>query len=279
MFDVTRLAAAYSIVWIHTPRSEALALTTRFARFAVPFFVCATIFFIWQGLVGKSARGLGGYAASRFNRIYVPFLGWSLIYLAFKAAKSLALPDQPNDFPGIEFLWTGSFLHLWFMPFIMVVSLVVFVIARPIVHSAPAEIAVAVVSVVAGGVLAASPCPAAWLQTILQLAWDALPAVFWGMALAVAYHRGGAKWFDNSLSAVFGLCVLVACMAWVWNFGRNNIAENLAGVGCTLVALAPWNSGLLAALGRFGPLAYGIYLSHLLFIKTAEAVLNKLARR
>ncbi len=68
-------------------------------------------------------------------RIYVPFLAWSVVYLVFKGAKALLLPGEPNDFPGVEFLWLGSFYHLWFMPFMLLVTLGVFCLARGVASS------------------------------------------------------------------------------------------------------------------------------------------------
>ncbi len=277
MFDVIRLVAAYAIIWLHTPRSPVFQSSTAVGRFAVPFFVCATIFFIWQGLVDKPRREFHPYARSRFTRIYLPFLAWSLIYLAFKAAKRIALPEEPNDFPGLEFLWTGSFYHLWFMPFILVVSLVVFLLGRVLVRRPRAESTAAVLCVFVGGLLASSPV-GAWMleRNGAVLVWNALPAVFWGIALSIAYHRGMARILQHPTAGAAGLIAAGLCTAWIWHFGRDNLAENLAGVACTIVALAPWNARSLRQLAQFGPLAYGIYLSHLLFIKSAEAVFTKL---
>jgi len=83
-----------------------------------------------SGVWRKPERTFAAYGRSRFLRIYVPFLVWSALYLGFKVVKSRFLPDQPNDYPGIEILWTGSFYHLWFMPFILMVSLAAFVVAK-----------------------------------------------------------------------------------------------------------------------------------------------------
>lgn len=273
MFDCLRLLAAVAIVWLHTPRSQELAGTGVVGRFAVPFFVFATIFFIWQGLVDKPGQKLRPYIRSRFVRIYLPFLAWSVVYLAFKAAKSMALPNQPNDFPGIEFLWSGSFYHLWFLPFIFVVSLVVFALGKQIVERPTVEVATAILCLAAGEGVALAPSP---LGGQFELAWNALPAVFWGITLAVAYHRGGAQWMQSRAATVLGLFVALCSIVWLCYQGRNSLAENLAGAGCTLVALAPESMAWLQRVGALGPLAYGIYLSHLLFIKSAEAVLNKL---
>ncbi|HEX3726032.1 MAG TPA: acyltransferase [Pirellulales bacterium] len=276
MLDVVRLLAAYAIVWLHTPRSPELAGSTAIGRAAVPFFVCATIFFIWQGVVEQPARRFGSYAASRFERLYVPFLAWSAIYLAFKWGKSLFMPELPNDFPGFEFLWTGSFYHLWFMPFILVVSLGTFLAARWLVVRPAAEMTAGLAGLVAGTLVAVAPVPAAVVGTSAEFPWNALPAVCWGVALSVLMHRKVRPWLESGAAAAMGLAVAVVCIAWVWRFGRDNLAENLAGVGLSLVALAPTSAAWLARLGKFGPQAYGIYLSHLLFIKVAESLLARL---
>jgi surface polysaccharide O-acyltransferase-like enzyme len=276
MFDVTRLLAAYAIVWLHTPRSTELMGSNVLGRFAVPFFVVATVFFVWQGLVDKPGRSFRGYAMSRFERIYLPFLAWSGIYLAFKGVKNAALPEQPNDFPGLEFLWTGSFYHLWFMPFILTVSLGVFLLGRLIVARPVLEVAMGFACLILGEVVALWPLPETFAGPNLALIYAALPAVFWGIALSVVVHRGPARLLETTEAGVLGLIMMAASLAWLWQFGRGNMVENVAGLACTVVALAPWNNRVLAFVGRFGPLAYGIYLAHLLFIKSAEAILTKL---
>src|SRR6201999_3637227 len=100
------------------------------------------------------------------------------IYLAFKGAKSMALPDQPNDFPGWEFLWTGSFYHLWFMPFILVVSLLAFVLAQAVVARRGLELGVALVCLSVGATIAVAPALELSDDSNLVLIYNALPGVF-----------------------------------------------------------------------------------------------------
>lgn len=276
MFDVARLLAAVSIVWLHTPRSHELLHSGAIGRFAVPFFVCATIFFIWQQVLSKPQLTFTPYCESRFKRLYVPFLAWSVVYLAFKAVKHAALPDQPNDFPGVEFLWAGSFYHLWFMPFILVVSLGVFLLGKNVRDSAVAQWSVAIIGAALGVCLAIAPVPAEIIDTKAELVWNASPAICWGLAVSVLYHRGAARWLNTTGGAIVGLALLGAGTAWIWQGGRDNLAENIAGVGALLIALAPWVTPALTWLARLGPSAYGIYLSHMLFIKSGEAIFNKL---
>ena len=137
-------------------------------------------------------RGLQEYTINRLRRIYLPFLAWSAIYLLFKLVKFAALPDQPNDFPGIEVSWTGTFWHPWFMPFILVVTWCVFVISRTIIGRSKREWIGCAIGLLAGAAIAVSPPPAqvAANRGFLLLAWQAMPAVGWGWALALAISAG-----------------------------------------------------------------------------------------
>ena len=49
---------------------------------------------------------------------------------------------------------------------------------------------------------------------------------------------------------------------------RNRLVENLAGLAVLVFALADYRLPHLQGMARLGGLAYGIYLSHLLLIKT-----------
>ena len=271
-FDIGRLLAAYAIVWLHTPRSATLEGTTVFGRFAVPFFVFATIFFVFESLRHHPERTFGRYTTGRILRIYVPFLAWCGIYLLFKGTKSLLLPSEPNVYPGIELLWTGSFYHLWFMPFILVVSLVAFLVAKVTLPSPRTGNAVATACFVVGVALAALPLP--MTDEYEYLIFNATPAVLIGLSLAIVYGPCG-KLIERRVTTFVGLVLFAGTMIALGYADRDRLLETFAGLGFTLVALAPLQNAWAARIARFGGLAYGIYLSHLLLIKTAEAVTKK----
>lgn len=277
-FDLGRLAAIYAIVWIHTPRSEMLAGTTSLGRFAIPFFVFAAIFFVFESLRRHPERTFGQYCKSRLLRIYVPFLAWSGIYLLFKGAKSLLLPDQPNEYPGIELLWKGSFYHLWFMPFILMVSLVAFLVAKmvsPRRHWCPI---VALLCFVAAVLLASLPLPMTPSEAsreYLFLIFNATPAVLMGISLAILSGPAG-KLFEHRGATLFGLLLFLGTMFGVFYLGRGRLPETFAGLGFMFMSLASMRTTWVVRFARLGRLAYGIFLSHLLLIKVAEAVASKI---
>jgi surface polysaccharide O-acyltransferase-like enzyme len=266
LLDVMRWPAIYAIVWLHTVPWNALT------RFAVPFFVAACVFLVFQGVRRKPQRAFVEYGWNRFVRIYVPFLAWSAVYLGFKAIKSRFLPNQPNDFPGIEVLWLGSFYHLWFMPFILLVSLVAFLVAKIVNGRERLQWPVAIAALVAGVALSIWISPGATNAGPLDYMADALPAMFWAMTIGLVYSRAERRLPAIMHRGYLDVLLFVGSMAWLAVFGRSGPAENMAGASLLLISLRPTDSATLSRAARLPPLAYGIYLSHMLPIKICEAL-------
>jgi surface polysaccharide O-acyltransferase-like enzyme len=277
-FEFARLLAAVSIVWLHTMRSPEMLASTALGRFAVPFFTAAAVFMICESVTRGRRKTLAEYTRNRFVRLYVPFLAWTVIYLNFKLLKGKLAPSQPNEFPGIEVLLSGGFYHLWFLPFVLVVSVIAFAAVRNRIGNPMAEIRLALLTAMAGGLLAVAPPPSQWIvaETWAEYWWTALPAAFWGISIAVFVRHTKEVYRKSQLIPIGGLAIFAAATAWTWHVGRSTLTENLAGMGFLVFALAPWQDKVVRRFASLGALAYGIYLSHLLFIKSCEAVATKL---
>lgn len=273
--DAARLIAALAIIWIHVPRSS-LAETTVFARFAVPFFTLAAVWFVARKAVHESLAAWPRFALARIRRLYLPFLAWSVIYVAFKGVKKFITPDLPNDFNGWEILWWGGSYHLWFLPFILAASLAVFPLASLGAATRTSRLIVAGVAVLAALALACIPVPENWLgHDNGRFIWEALPSVGLGLALALIGREENAL-HPNATITIGGLILFATTLAGLAIVGRNALLENLAGLGFMLAACHwPWNAGP-AVIQRLSLLAYGIYCVHLLFVKTIEAIATKL---
>lgn len=277
LLDFARLLAAVSIVWLHTMRSPQLIDSTALGRFAVPFFTAAAVFMICGSVARGCRKTLAEYTRNRFTRLYVPFLAWTAIYLGFKWIKARVAPGQPNDFPGIDVLLSGGFYHLWFLPFVFVTSVVTFAVVRHRFGNPVAETRIALLSAIVGGAIAAAPIPSQWIaaETWTEYWWTALPAAFGGIAIAIFMQHARESFRNSGVVALCGFAVFAAATAWTWHVGRSTLAENLAGMGFLVFALGPWQGSTIQRFASLGTLAYGIYLSHLLFIKTCEAVAAK----
>ena len=222
------------------------------------------------------SKGWGRYARSRFLRLYLPFMAWNGIYLAFKLLKGRLLPGEPNDYPGAEILWVGACWHLWFLPFILVVSLLAFAVAWFVLSRPDFAPPVMAASLLCGGVLMFLP-PTDWLAGIGN---------YWrSWATPCRRSRGGWGWPSPAASWAWTSCTAGgdaarrrapgAGTACVWHFGDSRLCETLAGLGMLIVAMAPIEQGWGRRLAGLGTLAYGIYLSHVLWLKVIEVLAVK----
>ncbi len=96
--DTARCLAVLAIIWVHTPRSAALQPTIIGGRFAVPFFVATTVLLTIRALWNQPELSLTAYAQKRARRLLLPFVAWTVIYLALKLCKRIAIPDAPANF-------------------------------------------------------------------------------------------------------------------------------------------------------------------------------------
>ena len=126
--DLCRGIAAYAVVVRHSgdlswaPVGYGVLEFRAFFDFAVPFFLATSFYLAAQKLDRTgSLYSLG----SRFKRLLVPYLFWSLIYICFKAAFFLFNNDTTSfhklfsDPIGIVFLGASS-VQLYFLPWLFV---------------------------------------------------------------------------------------------------------------------------------------------------------------
>src|SRR5215475_11496684 len=91
--DGARIIASLATVLYHSisppgssgagPTAERWGNAGEALRFAVAYFSMAAALFLVGSLRRNPDRPYGAYAVSRFRRLYLPFLGWSVIFLVF----------------------------------------------------------------------------------------------------------------------------------------------------------------------------------------------------
>jgi peptidoglycan/LPS O-acetylase OafA/YrhL len=288
MLDALRFIAAIAIVWQHTPESSQLNPFSRLSVFAVPFFVMAGVFFVFAGVRRNPQRPTSEYLLGRFRRIYVPFLVWSVIYLAIRDLKHALLSHQSSvEFsPGI--LIGGSAHHLWFLPYMFVISVVAFALAKLVVGRPTTErvmaVALCIVGIAAGfgsptffaklidGAKAADQETLASIWYVCDRGWNMVPAVLWGAALGAIFPIIPARIWSNRAIGIIGLGVSMVCIAIALTPYRTILSDNVAAVGLVALALSRWTTATVNQLAKLGGLAYGIYLCHVMFIEGMQAV-------
>lgn len=107
LIDYGRLLAAFGIVWFNSQ-----APGDRIAYIALPFFLVL--------LALPSTSSLG----ARAKRLLVPFLVWSMVFAMLNTALTLKTNAPPFDWWRWSMLLSGTWTHLWFLPFAFLVAVV-----------------------------------------------------------------------------------------------------------------------------------------------------------
>ena len=266
-----RLFAAVGIVWMHAAGSAQGQMLFPLGTFGVPFYTLVAVLFMARGLSRDTELPLSRYIASRFQRIYIPFLFWSLIYVLLAEAK-LIVTDQTMQLPHWSTLYAGGQQHLWFLPYLMVVTIVGALLVRGLMNAARLRYLAIALLIVGGTVLAALPEPA-WVAHRVQdrelwsFALRGLPTACWAIAIALAFCVGGRLPRTPGWLAIVGSVVLVCTLAAQPFFGATSFIRGLCGLGCLCIALYPMRSSGLEWIGVLGRHSFGIYLSHVLFLR------------
>lgn len=280
--DVVRLFAAAGIVFVHAAESAPLVRWGNFLRFAVPFYLFASLYFQSLSLRRNPQRTLPQFIAGRFKRLYLPFLAWSLIYLLAHDLKRMLYGVAPVAVrPSI--LWNGSEYHLWFLPFLLLASIVLAVVQRTFLqHDRSLRWVAIAVAIGAGLAFASIPMPPAWDETFggatysyLQW-WRAISAACWAMAFAWFMTLGPVIYTVSPVVGLAGIALMMACSLKQVLNGIQLIPRGLTGLGCMLAALTPWRGPAVSWLARYGRHGYGIYLCHVLIIEPMHVLSARL---
>lgn len=282
--DVVRFFAAAGIVFVHAAKSEPFLRWGNVVRFAVPFYLFASLYFQSASLRKKNDRTFLQYVAGRFKRLYLPFLAWSVIYFLARNGQRLVTRRDGGVETDIGLLWRGVHYHLWFLPFLLFWSLVLAAVHYGILsRNRKFRWPLIITAIIAGVVFALIPRPSSWDEVFPSPTyayvqyWLSLPAVLWALAFAWFMTAGPTLYTVPHSLGVAGLVLTAICCLWQGFVGHVRlIPRGLTGLGTILAALAPWNGTFLSPLAALGKNSYGVYLCHVLILETLRTVTKKL---
>jgi len=286
MLDAVRFLAAVGVILLHSvtlyPPNVPLGAL---GRFAVPFFTMVAVALTVDGIRRKPGSSLKEYVTGRFQRIYAPFLVWTAIYLLLRNVKYQFITHEPWVWPNWSMLLSGSAHHLWFLPFILGVTLAVAFLAKFMLFRLPVcgVIFLSIVAAVATCYLDSYYRALSVLGSeeklgiayFLSMVRRTLPSALLGLAF-------GRVWSElqgvtgRAALAWGGLVVAVAALAFGPTFNYCLELQILSGLGTVFFALGPWNNGIVRLLARWGQNAYGIYLVHVFWYLMLELVFHRL---
>jgi peptidoglycan/LPS O-acetylase OafA/YrhL len=280
--DVIRFFAATGIVFVHTVQSDLFLHWGHFFRFAVPFFLFASLYYQTLSFRRKPDVTFSSYAVGRFFRLYMPFLVWSAVYLGVRDVKRMKLTHLGPAKLTLSMIWKGTEYHLWFLPYLLVASILLCAVHKFIIQKRPNLRWTMIGLALAAGVVA---CyfgkPNGSGEDYSEPAFEYfqwrinLPATFWAMAFAWAMAAGPMVYRISSLVGWGGLALAFTCSVWQAVHDIALFPRAMTGLGCMLAALSPWKQQLWAGVAKLGRRGYGIYLCHVLPIEIVKAITNK----
>lgn len=295
--DVIRLIAAAGIVYVHTVHSPELIASRNLFRFAVPFYLFASLYFQSLSLRKRNDRSLWQYIAARVKRLYYPFLAWSLIYFVARDARRI-LEHHGRLKLQIGWLWKGVEIHLWFLPFLLASSILMAMIHwTTLRQSRKWRFPLIFLAIGAGVFFAWRNMPATWDQTFdnptyaYVQGWRAMTAMCWGLAFAWLMTMGPAVYSISFAAGYAGILLTIFCSVkqTIAGYrlppvsasdpqsmgGIELVPRALSGLGGMVAALAPWTGSLVPVLARFGRYSYGIYLCHVLVAECVRLAVSR----
>lgn len=277
LLDSARLLAAAGIVWAHVSATESGAhlypALSPLGTFGVPFYLFVAMLFMARGLTRDPHKTLRQYFLSRLLRVYVPFLAWSAIYVLLAEAKFVLQDGHLHSQPWST-LYAGGHQHLWFLPFLMVMTMLGAILVRLLKHRPHLRTAVAIGFIIGGAIIGFVPEPG-WISLrgpdgdleFWRFAFRALPSACGATAFALLFAMKGSLPRTTAPLAITGAIVFVlALLAMHWLEPLRPL-RGLAGFGLVLVALLPARVGALEHVGSLGRYSYGVYLSHVVFVR------------
>jgi peptidoglycan/LPS O-acetylase OafA/YrhL len=284
--DAIRLVAAAGIVLVHATESSFFETWKNLFRFGVPFFLFASLYYQSLSLRRNADRPLGKIIFGRFERLYLPFLAWSVIYLVSRDIERMFLHHLPPVQLRLSMLWTGTEYHLWFLPYLLGLSIALSVLYRGVIQR-DARYRWLVIATAVMIACAISTRPVPHMPGATEMTFDdpgfayfqwfvSSAAAFGALAFACFMTFGSTIYEVPTILGWAGLALVMACSLRQALHGIAFAPRALTGVGSMLLALAPWKSSAIPAMARVGRMGYGIYLCHVIPVEILHIVAHRL---
>jgi surface polysaccharide O-acyltransferase-like enzyme len=299
--DLLRGLAAYGVVVIHTlgavPRSTSgNRLVGMCLGFVVPYFLAVSLYLTVGRLLVKGSQG---FARDRIKRLIVPYLFWSVVFVAVRCVL-YATSGRHEDLRQLLtsplpliFLGTAS-ADLYFIPLLLVGEIIAVLLVAGFgerLRRPAFAWALAVLGLVASyfgifrnALFLKDPSVSDAIRVPLTLAADAL-WTFPFVSVAILFQVPGVR------RRIAGLSLPVACVLAVFAFGLDLMGSSGAiesvvpyplwelVVAFSLLAFAIAVSPTIPSsrwLSSLAACTFGIYLMHPLVIEVVERIVIRL---
>jgi peptidoglycan/LPS O-acetylase OafA/YrhL len=277
--DLLRIVAPVGVVLLHTYTAigepGSLTWMIRLRDFSLPVMVMASFFLLTVSLsrFSPSARV---FVARRVKRLWIPTLGWTLIYcLAVTFVIPFLFGNESHGLPPPSIFLSG-YRHLWYLQFLFLTSIVIFPMLlwfyrSPCLSEDRTTIVIlAAVSLVSYSIVTSISLVDVWgdeldlnLQIFLSQSISHLPFV--PIAIAFALSRSTITDQLRHRSYRLASIALAIAAAVVHLYGDHiPLTREAFAISVFVVALQPISERGFRFLAPLAANSYGIYILHFL---------------
>ena len=295
--DAFRGFAAFGVVWLHTviwgtanrngPSSEAITWL-KLRDFSLPLIVMSSFFVLTISILRKRESKFPSFFNTRFKRLWIPSFIWTSVYCLLYA---YVVPQDLESYRLVETpamdVFIGGYMHLWFLQFIFLGSLIVY----PLLcwlrsKSEPERIKISFLFFLAAGIYAM--IFKLFIQTInLDNLFPFKPSqsliVFIGQStkyiffILIAVGLGLLSEKINNLykQNVFRICSLIAVLfTLILHLTLDLIALTapMYGIAVFIAALQPWKRISFRLVYISAAYSYGIYILHFFLCQALQVL-------
>ncbi len=273
--DLLKLLAAFGVVAIHVQSDSraAAAVGDFFSPFCVPFFFIISLLFF----VNKLDRlSLPEFLRTTWLRLVVPFLAWSILYLALHYIKDSIMHKTPDVNWGKAIFYGGTAVQMYFVPQLILMQALIYALYL-LTNKAFSQRMQALLILLAAFVYMYFGY--SWhcfgMTRPLPLATYILCAFLLARLLNADGNKSIFMWIGSILIGI----TIVSSLIWhspvatsiIHNIPLGGIGLVLVGISAKVDRLPDWILKLLAT-------SFGIYLCHVLFLEGTEFVLAKIMK-
>lgn len=274
--DVLRIIGCLAVLFIHVEYRHGAGgyiLLPIIDFYGIAFFM---LFFLVSGMLAFACpRPFSPFLRSKFRRIVVPMLVWSIIYLAMRAATGhLALNDLPARLALLPF--KPQVPQFWYLYVLLGVYLLTPIAAHWLHHSTQRQV---IFYLALWGVTLCIPLAAHYCPDITSSIEVVGPLFylqgFAGVMLLGHYmhryvHFSHLPWWHWLITLTLGTVpIWYRLLPLPYSLLNTYLSPNMIALSCAIFVLVrqvAWPQQMHGILNFLGQSSYGVYLMHMVVI-------------
>ena len=285
--DAFRGFAAFGVVWLHTVTagtanqagfsSEVIAWL-KLRDFSLPLIVMSSFFVLTISIIRKPESKFSGFFTTRFKRLWIPLFIWTSVYCLMWI---FVMPPVLGSYgfgetPTID-VFIGGYMHLWFLQFIFLGSLIVYpVLGWLRSKSEPERIKIAFLFFSAAAIYAIvfklfiqtidqnNLFPFKPSQSLIVFVGQSAKYIFFipiavGLGLLIDKIN---NLYKQNVFRIYSLTAVLFILILHLTLGLIALTAPMYGIAVFIAALQPWKRIRFRLVYISAQYSYGIYILH-----------------